>query len=154
MFKNQKDQNITFDEVKNIINSYCEKTLSIAQLIKFDMDQLDEMSANILFISLLGLNNAMDDFFSRLYYFQHHELSSFYQYLHNLKSLGLSNKKIYWIKELREYRNVFAHAIDIKNIVKEVFSNRLKISRFVIVVENAVNTAKDYFNFAEDMFAA
>lgn len=146
MFKNLHHSQYSLNELKNVLVKEYQSTISIAHNIKHNLDQLDETTANILLISLMKLNNSMDDYFSRIYYYHSNELLNFHQYLNALKSIGLKEKDIHWIKRLREYRNQLVHAIDIKEVLHYLFTTELKVMRFIIVVENTVKIVKQYFN--------
>ncbi len=145
MFKNQKVSNHSFQELSDIIDKYYNDTIKIANKLKTDLDYIDEVTANMLLLSVLKLNNAIDDFYSRLYYYRFGKLMTFFQYLESLSVIGLSTDKIEWIKNLREYRNTLVYAVDAKEIITELFSNKVKVLKFLIIVEKTVTFTQSFY---------
>lgn len=138
MFKKQHHIDISTEDLKRLIEKSKNHTIQIARRIQTKLDTIDEISANMLLLASLKLNNTLDEFFSQVYYEKNQEMLSFYQYLKGLENIDIPDKVIHWINELRIYRNEFVHSTDIQSTIKIVFSNPLKLMRFIIVVENLV----------------
>ena len=138
MFKKQHHLDINLPDLKQLIEENKNHTIQIARRIQTKLNTIDEISANMLLLASLKLNNTLDEFFSRVYYEKHQKMLSFYQYLKSLENIDIPEKVIHWINELRVVRNEFVHSADIISTLKIVFSNPLKLMRFIIVVENLV----------------
>lgn len=138
MFKKQNHIDLSSEDLKQLIEKSKIHTIQIARNIQNNLDAIDEITANMLLLASLKLNNSLDEFFSQVYYKKHQKMLTFYQYLKGLENIDIPVKVISWINELRIYRNEFVHSADIISTLKIVFSNPLKLMRFIIVVENLV----------------